>query len=124
MSRRRQSHVSCIPNDVLKDQILWEPDWSELGLARWRAIKVEIDRQNARLKKNEQKAQRIQEQADRERIEMDKLLEVYTEQLRKPLLAEMHKRLSKAEKEIKRGLAKFERNELLRRGVVRGRRQR
>lgn len=109
---------------MLKDQILWEPDWSELGLARWRAIKVEIDRQNARLKKNEQKAQRIQEQADRERIEMDKLLEVYTEQLRKPLLAEMHKRLSKAEKEIKRGLAKFERNELLRRGVVRGRRQR
>jgi hypothetical protein len=113
-----------VPADVWKDGVSWESDWQELGFARWKSVKAEIDHQMARLVKNELKAQRIEEQNRRERAEMDKLLERYHRELAAPMIAKLRKRLDKAEREIRAGFAKIERNELLRRGVVKGRRQR
>jgi hypothetical protein len=141
MRNRRPPFVpSCVPDDVLHDGVSWRPDWTELQFERAFRIKSEMDREWLVL--SLQRAARISQEMDatkrriaileeQERVdawhrkdveENERLRVAYQELLDRPTLAAKKKRLVAASKEIAATDARIEKSELLRRGLVRGRR--
>jgi len=152
MSHNKRSRLLALPADVKFSELSFHPDQDELNWLRWRAAEEVIKReameeqrawlaeQNERLARiseeiNEAKRKTwvAEEKAKREawwagieraqEVATAKLLADYQKMLDAPAMKKLWDRVNKAGREIARDAAKMERQELLRRGVVRGRRR-
>jgi hypothetical protein len=147
MSRRRPT-LLALPSGVKFSDLDFKPTWQEIEWERWLRAKAEYEktwlenaqkelallaciverdaRENA-LEEFHQRRQKFyreqaEKEAERDRQEIEKYLTEQQRILDAPIYNALVARVNKAGDQIRKDAAHFERQELLRRGVVRGRR--
>jgi hypothetical protein len=146
---RRYSQVLALPADVKMSDVLWEPDAAELqALRRWKHFAHHLKRLQAKKRQWESQdrkhdaymdrmrrkfAEGLQERvaADARANELQAAADAATEKIRSYYLGELNKEIAAADqkrlealaaitKRIEKDNRRVEREELVRRGVVRG----